>query len=115
MGVRSENGDFSPGSSFPASVEQITCRVTVPSAATGDIYSTYWYVDDVPGDRTGRLMGVIHCDPFTEEDVRLTQRRGWMGFDTTMRFSSRRLSPGLYKVEVVKNGQKLQFVRFRIE
>ncbi|MCS7079738.1 MAG: hypothetical protein NZ585_06780 [Chloracidobacterium sp.] len=115
MGVVSASGDFIPQSSFPRGIGKIVCRVTVPSVSTSDIYSTYWYVDDAPGDRTGRLMCVIHGEPFTEDDVRYAQRWGGITFNHTMNVGGYPLLPGLYRVQVVRSGQKLRFVRFRVE
>lgn len=115
IGVLSPDGSFKPQFAIPASSEQVICRIAVRSVTTSDVYSTYWYVDDVPGDRTGRLMCDIHGKPFTEADVQYVQRYGGTWFNHTMTLKGYYIAPGLYRVEVVKSGRKLGFVRFRIE
>lgn len=74
----------------------------------GENYGSRWYAERVPRLSRNKLIGEVDFPTITQENSRLT----WIQLSL---ISGSGFPPGVYRVEVVKDGAVIGTIRFTVE
>jgi hypothetical protein len=87
---------------------RLTCVVYPRKLEIGETYGSRWYAERVPQLPPDKLIGEVKSPTITPENSRLT----WIQLSL---ISGSGFPPGVYRVEVVKDGAVVGTIRFRVE
>ena len=95
-------------SSFNTRDTRLTCVIYPRKLEIGENYGSRWYAERVPRLSRNKLIGEVDFPTITEETSQLTGIRLSMTSDSGF-------PPGVYRVEVVKDGAVVGTIRFTVE
>ena len=95
-------------SSFTTRDTRLTCVVYPRKLEIGETYGSRWYAERVPQLPPDKLIGEVKSPTITPENSRLT----WIQLSL---ISGSGFPPGVYRVEVVKDGAVVGTIRFTVE
>ncbi|QUV92905.1 hypothetical protein [Chloracidobacterium aggregatum] len=95
-------------SSFTTRDTRLTCVIYPRKLEIGENYGSRWYAERVPRLSRNKLIGEVDFPTITQENSRLT----WIQLSL---ISGSGFPPGVYRVEVVKDGAVIGTIRFTVE
>jgi hypothetical protein len=95
-------------SSFSTRDTRLTCVVYPRKLEIGENYGSRWYAERVPQLPRNKLIGEVKSPTITPENSDST----WIQFSLN---SKDGFPPGLYRVEVVRDGSLVGTIRFTVE
>jgi hypothetical protein len=95
-------------SSFNTRDTRLTCVIYPRKLEIGENYGSRWYAERVPQLPPDKLIGEVKSPTITPENSRLT----WIQLSL---ISGSGFPPGVYRVEVVKDGAVVGTIRFTVE
>ncbi|OYT71852.1 MAG: hypothetical protein CFK52_06985 [Chloracidobacterium sp. CP2_5A] len=105
--LSSDNDDMTFTTSFNRSDTKITCVIYPRELSVGENYETRWYAERVPKLTANKLIGEVSFPTITPETSRLSGIR--LSLTSDDGFPS-----GLYRVEVLQDGQTIGTARFTV-
>ncbi|MFQ3589157.1 MAG: hypothetical protein SNJ67_02455 [Chloracidobacterium sp.] len=104
----SNDDDMTFTSTFDTSDTKITCVIYPTKILEGETYGTRWYAERVPRLSRDKLIGEVDFPTITKETSRLAGIRLSLTSDSGF-------PPGLYRVEVIRDGAVIGTTRFTVQ